>query len=76
MPRFSLRGSTASGGIKRQSLSEIGIWMAESRPVRAGPNCGNVECRFYSSVEKGEAQKEQVLGGLVICFEYEAVGRF
>lgn len=44
--------------------------------MRAGPNCGNVECRFYSSVEKGEAQKEQVLGGLVICFEYEAVGRF
>lgn len=73
VPRFSHVESTVSSGIKRQSLLQKGIWMAEPWPVWAGPNCGAGGGQISFIIGKLEAQKGQVLGGLSI--DSEAVGK-
>lgn len=64
------------GGIKRQSLLEMGVSMAEHGLRGLAPTLEVVECRSCTISGEVEAQRGWALSGLGIHSEYEASGRF
>lgn len=61
--------------LRSQFLLEKGICVAEPRPGRAGPTCGDGGVQISFFIGEVEAQHGRVLGGLSIYSECEAVGR-